>query len=69
MLLMRPVRKAYSDSAVARSVLRTPGIVLALKIDDTGSPLATPRLNAGPAPATPPIVSHIVVRRNVPPNV
>ena len=28
-----------------------------------------PRLNKGPAADTAPIVSHIVVRRNVPPNV
>ena len=66
---MRPVSSAYSDSALARSVVRTPGIVDELKIPETGSPPTTPRLNVGPAPATPPVVSHMVVRRNVPPSV
>src|SRR6185503_5822301 len=65
-LLMRPVRNAYIERIVARSSLRTPGMVVVLKMPDTGSPAATPRLIEFGAP---PIDSYIVVRRNVPPNV
>src|SRR6266566_2723721 len=45
--LMRPTRVAYKAAAWVNSAVLEPGMVVALKIEDNGSPAATPMVNAG----------------------